>query len=137
MVFGVFDGLHPGHLFFLRQAKKYGRELVVVVARDSAVFKLKKKWPHYEERRRLQEIKRIKAIKRAVLGDRTQGVYRVVRKFKPDVICFGYDQRDFEKDLKRRMRQNFFHPFRVVRLKSHHPKIFHSSRLRAKITPER
>lgn len=35
MVFGVFDGLHPGHRAFLRQARKKGDKLIVVVARDN------------------------------------------------------------------------------------------------------
>ena len=41
---GVFDLIHDGHLRFLEEAKKMGgkgAELVVVVARDSTVRRLK------------------------------------------------------------------------------------------------
>ena len=41
MLFGTFDGLHEGHFDLFRQAKKYGDYLVVVVARDVNVKKIK------------------------------------------------------------------------------------------------
>ena len=44
-VFGVFDGIHAGHQDFLRQAREYGDELVVIVARDKSVTQLKGKPP--------------------------------------------------------------------------------------------
>jgi len=42
MVFGVFDGLHEGHLFFLDEAQKYGDNLIIVVASDINVKNIKK-----------------------------------------------------------------------------------------------
>ena len=36
-IFGVFDGIHDGHLFFIREAKKQGNRLVAIVARDEVV----------------------------------------------------------------------------------------------------
>ena len=45
MVFGAFDGLHPGHLDFFRQAKEYGDTLVVSVGTDKNVEKIKGKKP--------------------------------------------------------------------------------------------
>ncbi|HEY4500387.1 MAG TPA: adenylyltransferase/cytidyltransferase family protein, partial [Candidatus Paceibacterota bacterium] len=41
MVFGTFDILHPGHLYFLRAAKKLGDYLIVSLARDVNVRKIK------------------------------------------------------------------------------------------------
>ena len=43
MAFGTFDLMHPGHEYFLRQAKKRGDYLIAVIARDSTVKKLKGK----------------------------------------------------------------------------------------------
>ncbi len=43
MCFGTFDILHPGHLYFLRECEKYGDELIVVIARDATVEKVKEK----------------------------------------------------------------------------------------------
>ena len=50
MVFGSFDLLHPGHLFFLKQAKKHGDKLVVVVALDRTIESVKQQTPKYNER---------------------------------------------------------------------------------------
>ncbi len=61
MTFGTFDLLHKGHVYFLKQASKYGK-LVVVVARDKNVLKVKGKKPINSERKRLQNIKKIKFV---------------------------------------------------------------------------
>ena len=45
MVFGSFDLVHKGHVNFLKQAKKLGDELIVVVARDDNIEKVKKRKP--------------------------------------------------------------------------------------------
>lgn len=41
MTFGTFDVFHPGHLYYLREAKKLGNYLVTVVARDETVLNIK------------------------------------------------------------------------------------------------
>lgn len=129
MVFGVFDGLHPGHRAFLRQAKRYGRELIAVVARNSAVRKLKNKKPKQNERVRLRAIRKMKGVSRAVLGDQKQGGYGVIRKYKPDVICLGYDQQRLGKDLWQQMRLGRIPRIQLVRLKSFRPEKFHTSKI--------
>ncbi len=127
MVFGVFDGLHPGHRDFLRQAGRFGKKPTVVVARDSAVCKLKNKRPHWGERIRLRAVRKIKGVGRAVLGDETQSSYSVIKKFKPDIICLGYDQKRLEKDLRSKMRRRLIPAIRTVRLKAFKPRRFKTS----------
>ena len=129
MVFGVFDGLHPGHRAFLRQAGRYGKKLVVVVARDQAVRKLKYKTPCQNERQRIAAIRRIKEVSMATHGDKAQSKYGVIGRLKPDIICLGYDQKWLEKDLKMRMRQGLIPKIRLIKLKPHHADKFKSSRL--------
>jgi FAD synthetase len=41
MTFGTFDMFHPGHRYYLSEARKEGDVLVVIVARDITVEKLK------------------------------------------------------------------------------------------------
>ena len=45
MCAGTFDIIHPGHLYYLSEAKKYGDNLVVVVARDETSKDFKGKKP--------------------------------------------------------------------------------------------
>ena len=99
MVFGVFDGLHSGHRWFLREAAKHGNELIAVVARDETVRLLKKKNPMQNESERLRALGDIPEISRAVLGDAEMGSYKVLKKYQPDVICLGYDQHAFAEDF--------------------------------------
>lgn len=129
MVFGVFDWLHPGHRAFLRQTKRYGKELIVVVARDSAVKRLKKKKSRQSELVRLRAIRKLREVKLAVLGDRKQSSYAVIKKYRPDIVCLGYDQKWLEKDLKKCMHRNLIPRVSLVRLKAYHPRRFKSSRL--------
>lgn len=41
MTFGTFDVFHPGHRFYLSEARKLGNRLLVIVALDSTVEKIK------------------------------------------------------------------------------------------------
>jgi cytidyltransferase-like protein len=41
MTFGTFDVFHPGHRFYLTEARKLGNRLIVIVALDSTVEKIK------------------------------------------------------------------------------------------------
>jgi FAD synthetase len=56
IVFGTFDYLHPGHKSFLKQAKKLGDFLTVVVACDHTIKHLKKITPHHSEKQRVKMI---------------------------------------------------------------------------------
>lgn len=131
MVFGVFDLLHPGHLSFLAQAKKRGDRLIVVVARDSVVKRLKGKAPHFSERERMAHLKKeLSNGVTVVLGDRAHGVYSVIKTHKPDCICLGYDQKTLASDLQSRIRRGFLPRIRFVRLRAHKPRRYHTSKLR-------
>lgn len=130
MVFGVFDGIHAGHRAFLRQARKFGRELIVVVARDSAVLKLKHKLPLNRERRRLQIVRKIKGVSRAMFGDRKQGSYMVIKKYRPHLICLGYDQKMLGRDLRSKMRCGLIPSIPLRYLNPYQPVKLHSSLLR-------
>lgn len=113
MASGVFDILHTGHVHYLSEAKKLGDELVVVVATDSTVRKNKHE-PITPEKMRLELVRSLKPVDRAVLG-RENDMYGVVAEIKPDIIALGYDQafdpRMLEDELAKRGMN-----IRVVRL---------------------
>lgn len=92
VVFGVFDLVHSGHLFFLRQAKKQGTHLTVVVTRDARAKVEKERRPFFNEQERLEMVRALKLVDRAVLGDRA-GKWRALKRLRPNVVCVGYDQK--------------------------------------------
>jgi FAD synthetase len=105
LIFGTFDGVHEGHRFLLREAKKLGERLIVVVARDVCVQRLKGKNPTYREGERRKRIQEEAGVDVATLGDAKLGRYRVLKTMKPDAIALGYDQDALRTDLKRWMRE--------------------------------
>lgn len=90
MATGVFDILHLGHIHFLRESKKLGDELYVVVARDSTAGK-RGKIPVFNETARLQMLSELKLVDHAVLGHEGD-IYSTVEEIRPDIITLGYDQ---------------------------------------------
>ncbi|MDP3970456.1 MAG: adenylyltransferase/cytidyltransferase family protein [bacterium] len=122
LVFGTYDKFHPGHEYFLTQAKSYGDRLVVVIARDHNVAKLKRNSPTNSENKRLQVIKQFSAVDEAMLGledfSKKESIIDIIA---PDVICLGYDQ-----------APNFQSPnsnIKIVRIDAFYPEKYKSSLL--------
>ena len=118
MVFGVFDGLHDGHTYFLEQAKKRG-DLIIVVARNSVVHKLKNKTPKHTEQERIEAIKEFLPEAEVAQGDMEQGSYEVVKKHQPDMICLGYDQGTLGRDLRAKIADGTLPAITLVELPHH------------------
>jgi FAD synthetase len=103
MATGTFDILHMGHIYFLKEAKKLGDELVVIVACDSTVRKLKHE-PVTPEKMRLQIISELKIVDDAFLGQKDD-IYKIVEEIKPDIIALGYDQIHNEKIISQNLKK--------------------------------
>ncbi len=129
MVFGTFDIFHKGHEDFFRQAREFGEYLIVVVARDENVLKIKGKLPRDNEDMRQEKIVESKLADKVILGN-LDDKYKVIQEYKPDVICLGYDQRVSEDELKEKLIEFGFKKTELVRLSSFHPEIYKSSKLR-------
>ncbi len=125
MVFGVFDLLHRGHIEFFKQAKKYGDYLVVSVARDVNVKKIKGLRPKENEETRAARINKINLVDKVVIGG-LKNPWPHIKKERPDVIALGYDQQSYVdiEELRKIAR--------VVRLKPFKQSIYKSSRIRSR-----
>ena len=100
---------------FFKQARKYGDYLIIVAARDKTVEKIKGK-PRNNEKKRLLKIK--KYADKAVLGY-IKDKYKVIKNLKPDIICLGYDQKSFVKDLRKfKIKIKRAKPYKEHRYKS-------------------
>jgi FAD synthetase len=127
VIFGVFDGIHEGHRRFIKQAIKQGEKLVVIVARDKTVQKLKNKIPINNEIDRLNTISNLEEIDLAFLGDGEQGVYSILKEINPDIIYLGYDQKDLHSDLKEKIESGFLPQIELIFGEAYQPELFHSS----------
>jgi len=133
LAFGTFDGLHPGHLFYLEQAKKLGKELIVVIARDSTVKKIKKREPILKEKERKHLIESLKPVDKAVLGAKKGSRFEILKKLKPNLIVLGYDQKPGKKELEKELKKKKIKA-EIKRIKAFNPKKFKSSKLKKKIS---
>jgi FAD synthetase len=88
LVGGCFNRIHPGHIYFLKQAKKLGDKLIVVLAND----KNNKKPYALPAKKRKKMLESLNIADEILIGeakDRT----RIAKKIKPDFIALGYDQK--------------------------------------------
>jgi cytidyltransferase-like protein len=88
---GHFNPLHVGHIRYIKEAKKLGDKLVVIVNSDYQVA-LKRSWPFMEEQERVSIIKAIKYVDEVVLSiDKDRTVCKTLKKIKPDIYAVGGD----------------------------------------------
>lgn len=100
---GTFDLLHYGHVYYLTEAKKAGGEdakLVVVVARDKTVERLKGSRPIIPENQRRAVVEALRVVDEALLGYEDMNMEKVIERVKPDVIAVGHDQKEIEKRVR-------------------------------------
>ncbi len=130
MVFGTFDNLHKGHLNFFKQARKLAEKsfLIVSVARDSNVKKIKGKHPYLNERKRMILIKKSKVADKVVSSGVKNHIPHIIKEH-PDIIALGYDQSAYVKNLKKHLKSKGV-SVKIVRLKPYKEKIYKNHLLR-------
>ncbi|KKW23771.1 MAG: FAD synthase [Candidatus Kaiserbacteria bacterium GW2011_GWA2_52_12] len=131
MIFGTFDMIHKGHEDFFRQARALGEEphLVVSVARDANVQRVKGKVPRSSEEVRREALGAHPLVDVAILGDE-EGYISHIREVSPDVIALGYDQQgEYVAKLEHDLRDADL-AVTVVRLQPFKPDVYKTSLLR-------
>jgi cytidyltransferase-like protein len=98
MAGGVFDILHPGHIYTLSKARALGDMLVVSVARDKTVMGMRGKPSVNSEETRLNLVRSLRFVDAAILGSE-RDIFETVELIKPDIIALGYDQSHQEASL--------------------------------------
>ena len=125
MAFGTFDILHPGHTYFLTEAKRLGDFLTVVVARDATVLAVKKRLPVNNENERRRAVEGLGLADKVILGN-LDNKYQVIADEAPAIIALGYDQEAFVDELNEHLPGDA----RIVRLQSFEPEKYKSSKFR-------
>ena len=128
MCAGTFDIIHPGHLYYLSEAKKYGDKLIVVVARDETSKTFKGKQPIHNEKKRLEAVRMLKIVDEAVLG-KHGSIFDIIEDIKPDVICLGYDQNVQKQQLEDELKKRGIKAD-VIRIAAYMQHVYKSSKLR-------
>jgi FAD synthetase len=101
---GVFDLIHYGHIRYLEEAKKTGganTRLIVIVARDETVRRLKGTDPIIPEDQRRAVIEALKVVDEALLGFEDLDLDRVLQQIKPDIVVVGHDQEAIKAQVEK------------------------------------
>jgi len=115
---GVFDLLHYGHIRFLEEAKRQAgpdSRLVVIIARDRTVRRLKGRGPVIPEDHRRALVEALEVVDEALLGYEDVDLEAVIERIRPDVIAVGYDQDEIERRTRRIVEERGL-KLRVVRI---------------------
>jgi cytidyltransferase-like protein len=132
MIFGTFDGIHKGHESFFKQAKKLAKNsyLIVSIARDINVKKIKKITPTHSEKKRKLLVEKTGLVDKVVLGGKGNHIPHIVKE-APKVIALGYDQQDYVNNLKKELKDKGI-IVKIVRLSPWKAHIFKNHLLKKK-----
>ena len=129
LVFGTFDGLHPGHDDFFDQVKELGDNIVVCLTQDKVVRELKGKDPIEPFEQRKEALKKQSQISQIIPGDLDIGAFRAISIVQPDIIAIGYDQDELEKAITVWL-DKYNGDIPVIQLRPFKPDTYKSSLLR-------
>ncbi|MFO8018268.1 MAG: adenylyltransferase/cytidyltransferase family protein [Promethearchaeia archaeon] len=137
MVAGTFDIIHPGHIFLINEAAKLGN-VFVVVATDKNAKRFKGQGPIIPEDQRLEVVRAIKNVKKAVLGTRKSDTLKTVEDLNPDIIMLGPDQKFILEKLKKGLKEKGLGHIKVKRLEAYYDnyRLHSSSLIKKKIIEE-
>lgn len=131
MAFGTFDFFHEGHEHYLKEAKKLGESLLVVIALDRTVKQIKGEYPVHSEQKRAEVVEKSGLADKVVLGYHGDK-HKVIKKYKPAVIALGYDQFTFTQRLKKTLIDLKLDTT-IVRVEPYHPQIYKSSLIKKRL----
>jgi len=95
---GVFDIIHPGHIYTLNSAKDLGDLLIVVIATDKTAEKMKKRVPLHNQDQRKMLVDSLSMVDLGIVGHEGD-IFKTVDLIRPQIIALGYDQVHQEKAI--------------------------------------
>src|SRR3989338_4107670 len=130
MVFGTFDMVHEGHVDFFRQARALAQDpyLIVSVAREPVVTRIKGAKPRRSEKERHALLSRNTLVDEVILGQE-DGYIEHIADARPDIIALGYDEAGEFVDRLERDLTDAGVKAKVVRLQAFQPEKYKSSKL--------
>lgn len=110
LVFGTYDIIHPAHIKFLVEARQtancYDCELVVILARDSSIERIKGHKPIFSEEERMRLVSGLRVVDYVQLGNEGENYFNIILDVQPDFIILGYDQLPDDKPLLEFIAEN-------------------------------
>lgn len=129
VIFGVFDGIHDGHRFFIENAARLGDSISIVVAQDKVIKKMKGHSPEFSLDERMHMLSDAFPKATVMPGDLSNNAWGVLEEINPSIIALGYDQKKLLAALREyyRLREN---PPEIITIEDLRGNELHSSILR-------
>lgn len=127
LVFGTFDILHPGHIWFLKRASLYGR-LIIALTPNKMCLKYKCHKPCHDFVVRKRRLEYISYVDRVASADTEIGSFKIVEQCRPATIVLGYDQSLLKNYLLRRLKK-LNYVCKIISLEPYRKSLYGSSRL--------
>ena len=85
MVVGTFDGIHNGHIHYLKEARKLGNHLTVLISKDKTKWRLP---PLYKlpEKERANLVKALNLADKIILGSKKNPLEKIL-KHAPHIVA--------------------------------------------------
>lgn len=131
MAFWTFDYFHEWHRYYLSEAEKLGKTLIVVIARDSRVKRIKWNAPSHNALLRREAVAKNFPHAHVILGDEDD-IFVPIDQYDPDILAFWYDQ-----DVPEQLIQKRYPNLEMVRICGFKPEILKSSKIRDNIENHR
>ena len=128
ITFGTFDIVHPGHIYYLSEAKKYGDILTTIIATDENVEKFKSCPPKFWLRQRIIDIQNTHIPDTVIAGSNASPL-SWIEEHNPDVVCIWYDQTGFLDTLNTYISERSSN-IHIIRIDSYQADIYKSSLLK-------
>jgi D-beta-D-heptose 7-phosphate kinase/D-beta-D-heptose 1-phosphate adenosyltransferase len=91
---GCFDGLHPGHLHLLQQARKKGDMLIVAINSDVSIKAIKgNDRPFISEAHRISMLEALECVDAVITFDE-ETPYNIIESILPNVLVKGEEYKD-------------------------------------------
>jgi len=108
MTGGVFDIIHPGHILTLETAKTRADLIIVAIATDETVKRIKKHEPMHIQSDRVQMVNALKPVDLAIAGGSDWKA--TLTQVSPDLVVFGYDQTEKKIEGIKTLKLDVFSP---------------------------
>lgn len=104
--------------------------MIVSIARDKNVIRIKGEKPEFSEKERYALVKKNKFVDKVVLSGKTKYLPHILKE-KPDIIALGYDQKAYVQELKKDLKNKDI-SLKIIRLKPYKEKIYKNHLLKEK-----
>ncbi|USN58411.1 MAG: adenylyltransferase/cytidyltransferase family protein [Candidatus Peribacteria bacterium] len=125
VTFGTFDGVHPGHEYYLSEAKKYGDRLITIIGTDKNVAKIKGRPPKKSQFERMSKVLQLGLSDGVIIGDE-EDPFKFIGFYQPWVIALGYDQAGFAEHLEEYLEHQKLDT-QILRIEPYKPEKYKSS----------